>query len=96
MSRTISTRSPSAEPVVSGVGLEVAGTPVVIHADPFVITSNLSDCQYTEDEPLAGGPLPRTWRPHDPDLARVEGDEAWCRRQWQRLKEFAEVPSRRL
>jgi hypothetical protein len=27
----------------------------------------------------------------DATIARVEGDEAWCRRQWQRLKQFAEV-----
>ena len=26
-----------------------------------------------------------------PAAGRVEGDEAWCRRQWQRLKQFAEV-----
>ncbi len=36
----------------------------------------------------------RTWQPHDSELARVVDDAAWCRRQWQRLKEFAEVPSR--
>jgi hypothetical protein len=27
----------------------------------------------------------------DDDGARVAGDEAWCRRQWRRLKEYAEV-----
>ena len=33
----------------------------------------------------------RTWRRTDPEAARVVDDEAWCRRQWQRLKQFAEV-----
>ncbi len=31
------------------------------------------------------------WRPNDPEAGRVVDDEAWCRRQWQRLKQFAEV-----
>ena len=31
------------------------------------------------------------WRRDDPEAARVVDDEAWCRRQWQRLKQYAEV-----
>ena len=31
----------------------------------------------------------------DHAIARVVDDEAWCRRQWQRLKQYAEVGGRR-
>ena len=36
----------------------------------------------------------RTWRA-DPKAGRMVDDEAWCRRQWQRLKQYAEVGGRR-
>ncbi len=56
------------------------------HTYPVLLTIRISEVAAWRQ-----ATAPRAWPPHDPDLARVVDDEAWCRRQWSRLKQFAEV-----